>query len=153
VKARWNARASADPAFLAEFESSALWAASAAKCQIQCLVRTLHLSKAEGLVRPDRESEPEPAIAETRSGRQLTTVGKFIHWAGFWVVAHRAQEFRREVQGLFPEGQLAANSTTFLATLRRAGVVPEGSDSAGNYEWEPSWEGTTRFVLLRRRAP
>jgi hypothetical protein len=144
---RWDARASADPAFRAEFEASARWVASAARCQIECLVRTLYLSQAEGLVLPDRESKPEPAIAETRTGRQPQTVGKFIDWAGFWVVGPRALEFRREVQGLFPEGQCAE---TFVATLRRVGVVPEGRNSADKYEWEPSWDGTKRFVLLRR---
>lgn len=148
VEEQWKAQASADPAFRDEFARSASKAASSAKPQIQCFVRTLHLSKAEELIRPDRESEPEPAIAETRAGRQPKTVGRFIDWAGFSVVPSRAGEFRRKLRGLFPAGQRA---NTFPATLRRIGVVPEGRrGSADKYDWEPSWDGTRRFVLLRR---
>lgn len=127
VRAAWAARAAHTPAFLAWFSGQAAAAQGQIKSKQECLLRSLQMAAADGVI----------------AAGPLVEGGGFFGWTRFAVVRDRAAEFRAGIEALFPAGYKKA---AVKEMFRRAGLVPEG------LRWEEGWRGDVAFVF-RPPAP
>ena len=127
VRAAWAARAAASPAFLAWFSAQADAAQGRIKSKQECLLRSLQMAAADGLI---------------AAGPFVEDAG-FFGWNRFAVVRERAGEFRAGITALFPAG---FKGDALKELFRRAGLVPE------NFQWEDGWRGDVAFVCRPRRT-
>jgi hypothetical protein len=109
--------ASAHHAFPAQLD---IMAKRHIKNQHECLLRSLHIAVAEGMVVPHAFNN-----AEGKS---------FLGWTGFDIVPERAGDFRAAIESMFPEPLL---ENTLHNTFRRAGLVPSS--------WSEAWLGLASF--------
>jgi hypothetical protein len=109
--------ASANSAFPAQLE---IMAKRHIKNQHECLLRSLHIAVAEGMVVPHAFNN-----AEGKS---------FLGWTGFDIVPERAGDFRGAIESMFPQPLL---ENTLHNTFRRAGLVPSS--------WSEAWLGLASF--------
>ena len=127
VRAAWAARAAASPAFLAWFSAQADAAQGRIKSKQECLLRSLQMAAADGLI---------------AAGPFVEDAG-FFGWNRFAVVRERAGEFRAGITALFPAG---FKGGALKELFRQAGLVPE------NFQWEDGWRGDVAFVCRPRRT-
>ena len=148
VRSAWNAQAARDPDFQARYGRWANLAALRAGGKLESLVRTLHLAAAAGTIRPigpGLRHSHDAAAGSERKGRPPGVVSTFSDWHGFTVAPTAADEFRREVWGLFPEG---GQEETVMATLRQSGLAPDNWQLLPRgWPWEAAWAGEVPFVL------
>jgi hypothetical protein len=122
VRAEWVAR---NLAFRAEYGSQVEAAQGRIKSKQECLLRFLQMAADDGVVVPG----------------PFVTGGGFFGWTRFAVVPGRAEEFRRALEALFPDG---FREDTLKETFRRSGLIPE------RWQWEHGWRGTAAFQFRER---
>eukprot|EP00287_Rhodomonas_sp_CCMP768_P005674 CAMPEP_0196733978 /NCGR_PEP_ID=MMETSP1091-20130531/12841_1 /TAXON_ID=302021 /ORGANISM="Rhodomonas sp., Strain CCMP768" /LENGTH=250 /DNA_ID=CAMNT_0042077417 /DNA_START=206 /DNA_END=955 /DNA_ORIENTATION=- len=94
------------------------------RSQHECLLRSLHMAVADGLIRPaafDGDDEWERS---------------FLGWTSFQVERKHAGEFRRRIADLF---ERPPTDSTLNNCLRRAGFGPSALC------WDQAWSGLTAF--------
>lgn len=119
LRRRWDQAncSEADRAFQPQLE---LMARRHIKNQHECLLRSLHIAAAEGMVVPHGYNNVE---------------GKsFLGWTGFDIIPDRAGDFRMAIESMFPQPLL---ENTLHNTFRRAGLVPAS--------WSEAWLGLAPF--------
>eukprot|EP00285_Hemiselmis_virescens_P014870 CAMPEP_0173402618 /NCGR_PEP_ID=MMETSP1356-20130122/54483_1 /TAXON_ID=77927 ORGANISM="Hemiselmis virescens, Strain PCC157" /NCGR_SAMPLE_ID=MMETSP1356 /ASSEMBLY_ACC=CAM_ASM_000847 /LENGTH=137 /DNA_ID=CAMNT_0014362997 /DNA_START=21 /DNA_END=431 /DNA_ORIENTATION=- len=90
------------------------------KSQQECLLRTLQLSAADGMIKP--------LAWHTFSGPGQDEGESFLGWTGFQVAEKHAEAFKARIEDLFPE---TPQENTLHTTFRRAGIVPD--------KWKLAW--------------
>lgn len=118
LRQRWlDANCQANAAFQGQLD---LMARRHIKNQHECLLRSLHIAAAEGMIVPHAFNN-----AEGKS---------FLGWTGFDIVPDMASEFRAKIEIMFPQPLL---ENTLHNTFRRAGLVP--------CNWSEAWLGLAPF--------
>lgn len=123
VRATWRRRA-ADPAFASIFSPQAEAAQGRVKNKQECLLRSLQMAAADGLI------VPEPAFTSPDQG--------FFGWMGFRVVQGRGAAFRALLDALF-DGSFRSDNTV-KEGFRRARLLPH------KWRWDMAWKGDESFM-------
>mmetsp|Transcript_60551 Transcript_60551/g.161568 ORF Transcript_60551/g.161568 Transcript_60551/m.161568 type:complete len:352 (+) Transcript_60551:231-1286(+) len=127
VRAAWEKAADAFPA---DFHTQAEAAHGRIRAKLECLLRTLHLAAADGLLIP-RLAEGGPSAG-------------FLGWTGFVVAPGAGAAVRGAVQALLPAAGRLRGEEALREVFRQAGLVPAG------WRWADAWAGAVCFV---RRLP
>jgi len=139
-------RAAKDPAFKAKVgtPSKAMVRPVRAGAQLECLVLTLQLAEADGLVVDVMPRIPTGGggVGEQTGGSPRLRAVHILPWAGFRAADGR---LRAAVKALFEAGPGKKDQETVLAALRTTGMVPAGDGA--KFGWEAAWRGEAFFTL------
>mmetsp|Transcript_12267 Transcript_12267/g.19320 ORF Transcript_12267/g.19320 Transcript_12267/m.19320 type:complete len:519 (-) Transcript_12267:297-1853(-) len=98
------------------------------KSQHECLLRTLQMSLKDGFIEANTKAMPFHEDPDH----------SFLGWTGFKVKAEKAQEFKKQIEALFPS---PLQENTLHTALRRTGMTPE--------KWGSGWCGMVPFRFSR----
>jgi len=129
VRQAWDEVAAGRDGFVVAYGEHADTAAGRVRAKLECLLRTLQLAAADGLVH-------QLAAAPGAPG--------FFGWAGFRVEAGCGTAVRGAVEALLPPGVPGRREEALREVFRRAGLVP------ARWRWSEAWAGRIDFVLLER---